>query len=181
MILILAYIATIPAANWLIGNIGTVCAPMQPCLIPVAPGILAPSGVLMVGVALVLRDLVQRRFGAKISLACILVGSVLSTAIAPPALALASGAAFLLSELADFAVYTPLARRRFVWAVLASCVAGAVVDSALFLWLAFDLLEHLNGQVLGKVYASLAFVTWHAIVSSRRTRSDDRETNLPLR
>lgn len=42
-----AFIATIPAANWLIGNAGTVCAPNGPCLIPVAPGIMAPSGVLM--------------------------------------------------------------------------------------------------------------------------------------
>src|SRR4051794_10606174 len=57
---------TIPAANWLIGHIGTECASGGPCLIPVAPGLLAPSGVLMVGAALVLRDLVQRRFGAGV-------------------------------------------------------------------------------------------------------------------
>ena len=34
-----------------------------PCLIPVAPGLMAPSGVTMIGLALVLRDLVQRRLG----------------------------------------------------------------------------------------------------------------------
>ena len=43
----------------MIGNFGTFCVPDGPCLIPVAPGITAPSGVLMVGAALVLRDLVQ--------------------------------------------------------------------------------------------------------------------------
>ena len=43
----------IPAANWLIGNAGTVCVPNGPCLIPVAPGLMAPSGVLMIGLALV--------------------------------------------------------------------------------------------------------------------------------
>jgi hypothetical protein len=56
---------TIPAANWMIGHVGTVCPPTGPCLVPVAPGIMAPSGVLMVGAALVLRDLVQRRCAVR--------------------------------------------------------------------------------------------------------------------
>ena len=51
-----AFLACVPAANWLIVHVGTVCVPEGPCLVPVAPGILAPSGVLTVGVALVLRD-----------------------------------------------------------------------------------------------------------------------------
>ena len=51
------FAASIPAANWMLGNFGTVCPPDSPCLIPVAPGIMAPSGVVMVGLALVLRDL----------------------------------------------------------------------------------------------------------------------------
>jgi len=42
---------TIPTANWLIGNVGTVCIPDGPCLIPVGFGLMAPSGVLMIGVA----------------------------------------------------------------------------------------------------------------------------------
>src|SRR5829696_1154280 len=133
--LVLAFVATIPAANWLIGNVGTVCVPDGPCLIPVWPGVMAPSGVLMVGVALVLRDLVQRSAGAAVAVVCIVVGAVLSALVAPPALAVASGAAFLLSEAADLAVYTPLARRRLALAVATSGLVGALVDSALFLWL----------------------------------------------
>ena len=43
-------------ANWLIGNVGVTCIPGGPCLIPVWPGIMSPSGVLMIGAALVLRD-----------------------------------------------------------------------------------------------------------------------------
>src|ERR1700704_1466537 len=141
--LVLAYMLTIPAANFLIGHVGTECLPNGPCLIPVAPGIMAPSGVLMIGAALLLRDLVQRRFGPRVSIGCILAGAALSFFVAIPALALASGAAFLLSEFADFAVYTPLAKRWFALAVMLSCLAGAVVDSALFLWLAFGSLDHL--------------------------------------
>ena len=129
VIFLAAFALTIPAANWLIGNAGTVCTPPGPCLIPVAPGIMAPSGVLMIGLALVLRDLVQRRLGVVYSIAAILIGAAISSWLAPPALVLASGAAFLISELADLAVYTPLARRRFVFAVVASGLIGLVIDS----------------------------------------------------
>lgn len=158
-----AFAACIPAANWLIGHAGTVCVPGGPCLIPVAPGLMAPSGVLMVGLALVLRDLVQRRLGKAWSLAAIVAGAALSAVLAPPALVVASAAAFLLSELADFAVYTPLQRRRLVLAVFASGLCGLVVDSLVFLWLAFGSLDFLMGQIVGKawmVVASLPFIRW---------------------
>ncbi len=98
-----AFTACVPAANWLIQNVGTVCVPNGPCLIPVGPGLTAPSGVLLVGVALVLRDLVQRRLGLGWAALAILLGGVLSAFFAPPALVVASVAAFLLSELADLA------------------------------------------------------------------------------
>jgi hypothetical protein len=157
------YTLTIPAANWMIGHLGTVCPPGSPCLVPVAPGLMAPSGVVMVGLALVLRDLVQRRLGARASLLAIAAGAAVSAFLAPPAIVVASTAAFLLSELADFAVYTPLQRRRFVTAVALSSLAGLVVDSAVFLHLAFGSLDFLLGQIVGKawmVLLALPFVRW---------------------
>ncbi|MBO0710425.1 MAG: VUT family protein [Acetobacteraceae bacterium] len=149
------FLISVPLANWMILHLGTVCVPDGPCLVPVAPGLLAPSGVLTVGAALVLRDMVQRCLGLPWGLAAILSGAALSVLIAPAALALASGAAFLLSELADFAIYTPLQRRRLVLAVLASAAAGIVVDSVVFLQLAFGSLEFLAGQIVGKAWAVL--------------------------
>lgn len=143
---------SIPAANWMIGNAGTVCPPDGPCLIPVAPGIMAPSGVVMIGLALVLRDLVQRRLGLKWAMGAIAVGAALSAALAPPALVLASAVAFLLSEFADLAVYTPLQRRRLILAVFLSSVVGLVVDSMIFLYLAFGSLDFLVGQIIGKAW-----------------------------
>jgi hypothetical protein len=145
----------VPLANWLILHIGTVCVPAGPCLVPVAPGIMAPSGVLTVGVALVLRDLVQRCLGLHIGLLAIAAGTALSAFVAPGSLVLASGTAFALSELADFAVYTPLQRKRLLLAVVASSVVGLVVDSIAFLLLAFGSLEFLPGQVIGKAWAVL--------------------------
>jgi uncharacterized PurR-regulated membrane protein YhhQ (DUF165 family) len=140
----------IPAANWLIGHVGTHCVPDGPCLIPVAPGVTAPSGVLMIGLALVLRDLVQRRLGLGWAAGAIILGCALSALVAPPALVLASAAAFLLSETADLAIYTPLQKRGFVLAVAASSAVGLLVDSVVFLWLAFGSLDYVAGQVIGK-------------------------------
>lgn len=151
----LLYAGSIPLSNWLIGNVGTTCIPDGPCLIPVAPGLVAPSGVLAVGLALILRDLVQRRLGITWSVVAIALGAVLSASFAPPALVVASTTAFLLSEFADLAVYTPLQRRRFVRAVIASSVVGLVVDSMVFLWLAFGSLEFLGGQIVGKAWMVL--------------------------
>jgi uncharacterized PurR-regulated membrane protein YhhQ (DUF165 family) len=150
IVFLIAFGLTIPAANWMIGNIGTVCAPNGPCLIPVAPHLMASSGVLMIGIALVLRDLVQRRLGVVYSASAVVIGAILSALVAPPALVLASGVAFLISEFADLAVYTPLARRRLVAAVVASSIVGLVVDSIIFLWLAFGSLDFLLGQIVGK-------------------------------
>ena len=151
--LFVAYLACVPLANWLIGHVGTTCIPDGPCLVPVAPGLLAPSGVILIGIALVLRDLVQRSAGLVWSLVAVALGTALSLALASPTLVLASGAAFAVSELADLAVYTPLQRRGLAVAILASGAVGAAVDSALFLGFAFGSLDHLAGQVVGKLEA----------------------------
>jgi uncharacterized PurR-regulated membrane protein YhhQ (DUF165 family) len=161
---------TIPAANWMIGHVGTLCTAEGPCLLPVAPGIMAPSGVLMIGAALVLRDLVQRRLGIEFGIAAIIAGAAISAAIAPRSLVVASAAAFLLSEFADFAVYTPLARRRLVLAVAASSAAGLVVDSVVFLWFAFGSLEFLPGQIIGKAWMVLLALPLIAYLRRRDER-----------
>ena len=162
-IFLLAFAACVPAANFMIENVGTYCVPNGPCLIPVAPGLSAPSGVLMVGLALVLRDLVQRRLGLRWSLVAIAIGTALSATFASPALVVASATAFLLSELANTTVYTPLQKRGLVRAALISSVVGLVIDSIVFLYLAFGSLDFLSGQVVGKawmVLLALPFIWW---------------------
>ncbi len=169
-IFLVLFCLTVPAANWMIGNIGTVCPADSPCLVPVAPGLMAPSGVLMIGAALVLRDMVQRRLGVEFGVGAIVAGALISAAIAPAALVTASAAAFLLSELVDFAVYTPLARRRLVLAVVASGMAGLVIDSIVFLWLAFGSLDFLAGQIVGKAWMVLLSIPLVALLRRRDAR-----------
>jgi len=79
----------------------------------------------------------------------------------------ASASAFLLSELADLAVYTPLARRRMVTAVILSSMAGLVVDSIVFLWLAFGSLDFLAGQVVGKAWMVLLSIPFVMLLRRR--------------
>lgn len=161
-LLVAAFAATVPSANWMIGNLGTVCLPGGPCLIPVGFGLTAPSGVLLVGVALVLRDMVHEAGGAKAAIAAIFIGGVLSALFAPAALVVASVLAFVLAELADMFVYAPLREKRLGLAVFASGAVGAIVDSVVFLALAFGSLEYVEGQVLGKLWMSLLAYTFIA-------------------
>lgn len=170
IIFLVLFCLTVPVANWMIGHVGTVCLAKGPCLVPVAPGILAPSGVLMIGSALVLRDLVQRRLGVEFGIAAIIAGAAISAAVAPPSLVVASATAFLLSEFSDFTVYTPLARRRLVTAVVASSMVGLVIDSIVFLWLAFGSLEFLPGQIIGKAWMVLFAVPLIAYLRRRDER-----------
>ena len=149
------FILTIPLSNWVVVNVGLVCEPNGPCLIPVWPGLMAPSAVMIAGAALVLRNAVQAFLGAYFSLVAIAVGTALSALFASPSLVLASAAAFCFSELADFAVYTPMRKRFPAFSVVMAGLAGSVIDSAIFLTLAFGSIKFIFGQVLGKFWMSL--------------------------
>ena len=140
---------------------------LGPHTIAVGFGQRAPSGVLWVGVAFTVRDAVQATLGRWWTVAAIIVGAVLSYAVAP-SLAWASACAFLLSEALDFAVYTPLVDRgRVVLAVLLSNSVGLVLDTFVFLWLAFHSLHFWQGQVIGKAWMTLLALA--VIVPARRT------------
>lgn len=145
----LAYVATVVAANIAVTRIG---------LVPVGFGLLAPAGVYFAGLAFTLRDVLQEIAGWRVAIAAVLVGSALSALFGDGRIAVAAGLAFLLSELADLAVYTPLRERGFLRAVVASNLVGLVVDSALFLAVAFGSLAFLPGQIAGKVAMTLLVV-----------------------
>lgn len=169
------YLATVIAANWAIGHLGTAPHfPGAPHTLQVGFGYTAPSGVIFVALALILRDYVQYAMGRQrgkaptvrqtaVMLGLITGGAGLSFAVATPALAAASAAAFALSELVDYALFTWVAPR---WgrAVFAGGIAGAVVDSVVFLSIAFGSLTFIQGQIIGKAYG----VTVAAVVIGAR-------------
>lgn len=146
LVALAGFIGTIFAANWALQKWGVV---------PVGFGLMAPAGVFFVGAALTFRDIVHRALGRWWVVAAIICGALLSYLVAP-AFALASGTAFLVSELVDLSVYEPLQRRSFLGAVALSNTVGAAVDSAIFLWLAFGSLAFFWGQLIGKTWVTLA-------------------------
>lgn len=145
-------------ANWVTTDYG---------FISVGLGLSATAGTLFAGVTLAARDILQDTLGRWATLVMIVLGTAVSLAIASPEIALASALAFGFAELLDFAVYTPIrARARFgnrVWAlaVVASSIVGAVADTLIFLGVAFgasSILPALPGQLVGKMWATLAYL-----------------------
>jgi uncharacterized PurR-regulated membrane protein YhhQ (DUF165 family) len=157
LVAIVAYVLTVVAANWAIDEFGTVS---------VGFGLTAPAGVYFAGLAFTLRDITHDTLGRWYVLGGIAAGSVISLVQSDNAtipggvtsIAVASAAAFLLSETFDFLVYTPLRERHWIGAVVASNVVGLVADSVLFLWLAFGSMEFLGGQIVGKGWMTVAAV-----------------------
>lgn len=151
------YVSAIIGSNWLITHVG-IPAGHGTFLTPVGFGLLAPSGVWAAAVSFPARDVVQRAGGRWLGIAAIVIGAAISWWISDPHIAVASGLTYLCSETADFAVYTPLQRRWFVPAVVASGCIAAVVDSVLFLHLAGlpAGAAAVAGLVLGKVWVQAA-------------------------
>lgn len=166
------YIAAVLAPNILITRFGAV---------DVAPGpwvLMAPAAVYAVGVTLVARDIVDDLLGTSGVLLAILVGTVLSVLFAAPAIALASGAAFVLSETLDLAIYRKLRDRGWTVAALVSSCIGAGLDSVVFLALADKALPgpmfaFLPGQWVGKVVSVVIVV---AVAGPLRRYWAPRET-----
>lgn len=145
----LVYLSSIVAANAVTARYG---------LVPIGFGLAATAGTYAAGVAFIARDALQDTAGRVASLLVLLAGCVVSWVVAGPALAVASAAAFGVSELADMLVYSPLRRHGWVRAAVASNLVGAVVDTLVFLWLAgFGIATAVvAGQIVGKMYATVA-------------------------
>ena len=121
------------------------------------------AGTYAAGLSFGVRDALHEVAGRWLVVAAIIVGAALS-AFLSPALAVASGVAFLVAELADLSVYSPLRRRHWVGAVVASNLVGALVDTVLFLHLAgFPVRSAIAGQMVGKammILPALVLVGW---------------------
>ena len=155
-----AFLGCILAANYVTTRYG---------MVPVGFGLIATAGTYFAGLSFVVRDNLQDAAGKRWTLAVIALGAALSFLVADPFIALASAVAFGISELVDLAVYTPLRRRGYTRAAVASNVAGALVDTIAFLTIAgFPLMAALPGQMVGKVAVTLAAVIVVVAVRSHR-------------
>ncbi len=114
------YVLLIPLVNWSFAHVPTFA---------VLGGAWSPMAVVT-GLVLVFRDFAQREVGHYIFIP-LMIGLAISYAMAPASIAIASAAAFAVSELVDWAIFTvskkPLSQR-----VLISSAASAPLDSAIF-------------------------------------------------
>ena len=119
----LLYVALIVAVNY-----GFSVVP----LVKLPDGPMWPPMSLVVGFIFVVRDFAQREIGHKVLLA-MLVGAALSYVMASPYVAITSAAAFLVSELVDWLIYS-LTKRPLSQRILYSSLLATPLDSAVFLF-----------------------------------------------
>ena len=116
------YIALVVLVNWAFTVVPLVKLP---------GGTMWPPVALLVGFVFVARDFAQREIGHYV-LVAMAIGLGLSYFMAGPEVAIASAAAFLISELADWAVYS-FTRRPLSERILYSSIIGTPIDSVVFL------------------------------------------------
>lgn len=159
-ILTALFLACIVAANYITTELG---------MVPVGFGLVATAGTYAAGLTFVIRDSLQDAAGKTWTLAVIVIAAGVSFLIADPYIAIASAAAYGISEVVDLAIYTPLRQRGYVRAAIASNVVGSLVDSLVFLTIAgFPIREAIAGQMVGKLTITVAAVA--AVVAFRAAR-----------
>ena len=144
----LMYIGLIVLINW-----GFLVVP----LVEIIPNEKWPPMSLIVGFIFVARDFAQREIGHRVIIA-MLIAAALSYLMASPFVAVASLTAFLISEFADWAVYT-YTGRPFSQRVLISSAVGTPLDSIVFL----GIIGHLSYvSVIAMTFSKMlgALVVW---------------------
>ena len=119
----LVYVALIPFINW-----SFTWAPLWEVL----PGWAFNPVTIVTGLVLVVRDFAQREVGHYVLIA-MGIALVLTALAAGPELALASGGAFAIAELVDWALFT-FTKYKLSTRVLLSSAIAAPLDTTIFLY-----------------------------------------------
>lgn len=149
------YLATIPFLNWSFGIIETWHL--------VAPNEIFSRGVdlhpltMVTGFVFVMRDFVQRQMGQRV-LIVMALGISWAFYYAWPAIAIASGVAFAVSELADWLIYT-FTKYRLSTRIWLSSALASPIDTTVFLYGA-DLALQYNPAIKADAGTMLHPVNW---------------------
>lgn len=152
----LIYILLIPFINW-----SFTWAPMWSVL----PGWAFNPVTVVTGLVLVARDFAQREVGHEVLIA-MAIGLGLTYATTGGELAIASGLAFLISEIVDWAMYT-FTKYRLSTRILLSSALAAPIDTTTFLYIAERIRENMFTtpniimSIVGKMVGAL--VIWYLL------------------
>jgi len=158
----LIYILLVPFINWTFSwNLK----------FPVFPGseLVFNPITIITGLILVVRDFAQREVGHEVLIA-MFIALVLTAYFAGPELALASGLAFFIAEIVDWAMFT-FTKFRLSSRVLLSSALAAPIDTTVFLYFAESLIPNsftmpnITMSIVGKMFGAL--VIW-ALLRQRR-------------
>ena len=152
----LFYILLIPFINW-----SFTWAPMW----ELVPGWAFNPVTIVTGLVLVFRDFAQREIGHEV-LVAMGIGLLLTYWTSGGELAFASGLAFAISELVDWAMYT-FTKYRLSTRVLLSSALAAPIDTTAFLYVADSIVENMftvpniTMSIIGKMVG--AVVIWYLL------------------
>ncbi len=113
---------------------------------------------IITGLVLVVRDFAQREIGHKVLIA-MMIALAITVVLAGPKLALASGAAFAISELVDWILFT-FTRFRLSTRVFLSSLIAAPIDSVVFLagagfFTIANVIMSITGKMTGAIVIAL--------------------------
>ncbi|NCU18701.1 VUT family protein [Pallidibacillus pasinlerensis] len=138
------YLASIILANVL-------TAAFQPLEIGI---FIVPIGTFLIGCTFIFRDIVQNKYGRKLTYLFIATALVLSAIVSyllgdTLMIVMASAVSFLISEASDTEIYTRL-KLSIGWRVFFSGIVGGFLDSAIFV-------------ILGLSPLGAGFIPWEAV------------------
>lgn len=110
-------------------------------------------------------DIVNRVYGpkdaARVVVVSFVIGFICTLFIAPPRIAIGSLVAYLLGQLLDIAVFTPLRKKSWWVAPLTASIFGTAFDSLAFFSVAFApcfrFINHLVGSVDSSIHGNVDF------------------------
>jgi queuosine precursor transporter len=150
MIWAATYVVSIVLVNWMF-------VAVSPWATPLGDLYLAN---IVVGFVFVFRDYAQRELGHKVLLATLVAG-ILTWYMVDPALALASLAAFFISEMADWAIFS-FTKRPLQSRILISSLVAVPLDTVTFQYLAQYLTPAaFSTEVLSKMIGVL--IVWQLL------------------
>ena len=140
-------------------NIGFSFVPLVPIF-----GEMFPPLSLAVGLIFVARDFAQREIGHKV-IGAMLIAGLLSYIMADPFVAMASVTAFIISEFADWGIYT-WTKKPFAQRILISSIISTPLDSGIFL----AMIGHfsiLNTALMTNAKMIGAIVVWKLVIDRK--------------